>query len=52
MPTEVTATGGWKLYLVAGVVLGLLNTFIKPLLKVLGFPFILITFGLFTLVIN
>ena len=52
MPSEVVATGGWKLYLVGGVVLGLLNTFIKPLLKVLGFPFILITFGLFTLVIN
>jgi putative membrane protein len=49
---EVTALWGWQLYLVAGVILGVLNTFIKPILKVLGFPFIIITFGLFTLVIN
>lgn len=49
---EVTATGGWKLYLVGGVVLGILNTFIRPILKLLGLPFILLTFGLFILVIN
>jgi putative membrane protein len=49
---EVVALGGWQLYLIAGVILGVLNTFIKPILKVLGFPFIIITFGLFTLVIN
>ncbi|MDD2745059.1 MAG: phage holin family protein [Candidatus Gracilibacteria bacterium] len=49
---EIVATGGIKLYFVAGVVLGLLNTFIKPILKILGFPFVIITFGLFTLVIN
>ena len=49
---EVTATGGWKLYLVGGVVLGMLNAFIRPILKFFGFPFILLTFGLFILVIN
>jgi putative membrane protein len=49
---SVIALGGWQLYLIAGVILGVLNTFIKPILKVLGFPFIIITFGLFTLVIN
>ena len=49
---EVVTNGGWQLYLIAGVILGVLNTFIKPILKVLGFPFIIITFGLFTLVIN
>lgn len=49
---EATATGGWKLYLVGGVVLGLLNAFLRPILKLLGFPFVILTFGLFILVIN
>ncbi len=49
---EIVATGGVKLYFVAGVVLGLLNTFLKPILKVFGFPFVILTFWLFSLVIN
>lgn len=49
---EITATGGLKLYFVAGILLGLLNTFVKPILKILGFPFVILTFGLFSLVIN
>ncbi len=32
--------------------LGLLNAFVRPILKVLGFPFVVLTFGLFLLVIN
>lgn len=48
----VTAEGGWQLYIAGGIVLGLLNVFVKPLLKILGFPFVLMTFGLFLLVIN
>ena len=38
--------------LVAGVILGLINTFIRPLLSFLAFPITVITLGLFTLVIN
>lgn len=49
---EITATGGLKLYFIAGVLLGLLNTFVKPILKIFGFPFIILTLGLFSLVIN
>jgi len=41
----------WKL-LLAGLVLGLANGWIKPLLKLISLPLIVITFGLFTLVIN
>jgi len=41
----------WKL-LLAGLVLGLANTWIKPLLKLISLPLIVITFGLFTVVIN
>ncbi len=41
----------WTILLVA-LIFGLVNTFIKPILKVLSFPVIILTIGLFTLVIN
>jgi len=55
---EVTQTGidigngGWQLYVAGGIVLGLLNVIVRPILKILGFPFMILTFGLFILVIN
>ena len=44
--------GGWKEYLMAGVFLGLLNLVVKPVLKAISMPIIILTLGLFTLVIN
>lgn len=44
--------GGWKEYFMAGSVLGLLNLIVKPILKTVSFPLIILTLGLFTLVIN
>ncbi len=38
--------------LVAAMVIGLVNAFIRPILRLLAFPITLLTFGLFTLVIN
>lgn len=38
--------------IVVSFVLGLLNTFIKPLLQLISIPFILLSFGLFLVVIN
>ncbi|MBD2343832.1 phage holin family protein [Anabaena subtropica] len=38
--------------LVAVFVIGLVNAFIKPILSILSFPITLLTFGLFTFVIN
>lgn len=38
--------------LVSAAVFGLLNAFIKPLLTVLGFPLVVLTLGLFILIIN
>jgi putative membrane protein len=38
--------------LVAALVIGLVNAFIRPILRILTFPITLLTFGLFTLVIN
>jgi putative membrane protein len=42
----------WEVILVLGIVLGLLNYFLKPLLKTLALPLEIITLGLFTVVIN
>ena len=45
-------TQQWEIILVLGVVLGLLNYFLKPLLKTLSLPLEIVTLGLFTIIIN
>ncbi len=45
-------SGGWLGYLLAGLVLGLLNLIVKPVLKIISTPLIIISLGLFLLVIN
>ncbi len=42
----------WVAYAVMAVILGLVNAVIRPLLKVLSCPLIVLTLGLFVLVIN
>jgi putative membrane protein len=44
--------GGWTVYLWLALFLGLANALIAPLLRLLTCPLILLTLGLFTLVIN
>ncbi|HOU15024.1 MAG TPA: phage holin family protein [Anaerolineae bacterium] len=44
--------GGWVVYAVMAVILGLANAFVRPLLKLLTCPLIMLTLGLFTLVVN
>jgi putative membrane protein len=44
--------GGAGSILAVAVVFGVVNTFVKPLLKLLSCPVIVLTLGLFTLVIN
>jgi putative membrane protein len=39
-------------YLVVGLILALVNTVIKPVLKILAFPLYILTLGLFGLVVN
>lgn len=41
----------WKLLAVA-LILALINSYLKPILKVLSFPITLLTMGLFALVLN
>lgn len=44
--------GGWGWLILAGAVLGLVNFFIKPIVKIVSLPLIWVTLGLFTVVIN
>lgn len=45
-------TGQWWGILMVGVIFGLVNTFIRPLIKLFTLPFLILTLGLFTLIIN
>ena len=38
--------------LIAALVLGILNAFVKPVLRLISLPFIILSFGFFLLVIN
>jgi putative membrane protein len=42
----------WKDLLIATLVLGLLNSFLRPVLMLLSLPLLIFTLGLFTIVIN
>jgi putative membrane protein len=42
----------WIVYAVMAIILGLVNAIVRPLLKFLTCPLIILTLGLFTLVIN
>lgn len=43
---------GWMVYAAVAVVLGFVNALIRPFLKLLTCPLVILTLGLFTLVIN
>jgi putative membrane protein len=47
-----TITGSIWSYLLIGALIGILNTFLKPVLKILSLPLLFLTAGLFSIVIN
>lgn len=50
---DIGTTGQQAVYfLLAGAVLGVVNMFVRPIVKVLSFPFYLLTLGLFFIVVN
>lgn len=49
---EMAYTGGYTFFIVGGIIIGLLNWSVKPLIKLFSLPFIFITGGLFLIVIN
>jgi len=48
----VSYTGGVKFFVFSGIVLGFLNFFVKPFLKLLAFPLMAFSGGLFLIIIN
>mgnify|MGYP000647493897 FL=1 len=48
----ITLEGGFWDILLVGLIFGIVNAFIKPIAKLISLPIRMITFGLFTLVIN
>ena len=48
----VTYAGGWIPFLGVALVFGFVNAFIRPVAKILTFPLIIVTFGIFSLVVN
>jgi putative membrane protein len=48
----VTHTGPWTSLLLVALVFGVLNAIVRPILKLLTCPLIILTLGLFTFVIN
>jgi putative membrane protein len=52
VPGIVVERERWVVYALMAVILGLVNAVVRPVLKLLSCPLILLTLGLFTLVIN
>ena len=48
----VTLQGSWTSIIWLALIFGLINAFLRPLLKLLTCPLIFLTLGLFTLLIN
>ena len=48
---QVTVTD-WKAAIVAGLLLGFLNTFVRPVFQLLALPLTILTLGFFILVVN
>ena len=49
---DFAVTGGVLGYFVAALIFGILNSLVKPILKLLSLPLLLITAGLFSFVLN
>lgn len=43
---------GWYVYVIMALIMSFLNLFLKPILKFLSCPLIILTLGLFSLIIN
>ncbi len=48
----ITFAGEWWGILLTGVIFGLINTFIRPLVKLFTLPLLIFSLGLFTFIIN
>lgn len=49
---DVQYSGGMQLFILGGVILGLVNFLMKPVIKLLSLPLVVVSGGLFLIVIN
>lgn len=49
---DITYTGGFVFFVLGGLILGIINTIIKPIVKLISLPFIIISGGLVMILIN
>ena len=49
---RVEGTNAWAVYALMAVILGLVNALVRPILSFLSCPFIILTLGLFLVLIN
>lgn len=52
VPGIQVTKSGWAIYAVMAVILGLVNAIVRPILKFLSCPLIILTLGFFVLAIN
>jgi putative membrane protein len=50
--TGISFSGDWRYLFGVALVFGVLNVLVRPVLMVLTFPFLILTLGLFTFVLN
>lgn len=50
--SSIQYDGDWKLIILAGLILSIINVILKPIFVILSLPFIVVTLGLFMLVVN
>ncbi len=48
----ITYTGGFKFFVLGGLILGIINTIVRPIVKIISLPFIIISGGLVMILIN
>ncbi len=49
---DIISDPAWLGFVLVGLIVGFVNAFIKPILKVLSLPLIILTLGLFLIVVN
>lgn len=49
---DVQYTGGIAFFVLGGLIIGILNAFVKPLMKLISLPLLFFSMGLFIFVIN
>lgn len=52
LPEQIQYTGGVSFFALGGIVMGLLNSIVKPVLKLLTLPLQILTLGLSLIILN